>query len=836
MKKFLSILLSLVLPLTLSTPAFAESKADETEGLPAFLSDLMGDDEDVSLSSLIDNLKGLLGSEEVNGEALPAETEDVMKADSIEDFYGSWDMVSAYVVDKEIPLSEFMKDGSSLRLVLSEDGLFTGSEDGLEESGAVLSLEDGVLAVRADGTKIGTIYLTEDGVMFTLFGTLDMNFTETPNFEILDGRWLCADIDGSVTKDTPAELKDDFHIFVNKDWFVNTPIPAGRRGYGAVEEMNQILDEQQIALIKDESLTGHDAELVHKLYRLVSDWDYRNSLGVEPAMNWKNAIMSIDSLDALMSYIHSDANLSRYVPFQPAVGADMLDPSVYITIIAAHPLMLKDAEEYTNRTEAGEFYYEMNRETSNYILQRLGLSEKEAVAAFENAIALETLLAAHIRPQSAQYSPDYLESLLNYYDRDQLAKLAGDFPILDMLDAVGYGKGEKFQVHEPEAISCLQDIFTEENVPLIRDWLLVNSMLNAATLLDQEAYKTVTAIENEMQGITGEASDESNAVQTVKELLSVPMNKLYIQNYCTEKQRETILGIVDEIRTAYYSVLESADWLSDETRAGAIDKLDNLRIRAIYPDELPDWSDLDFAGVEEHGSLLEAEMAITRYSMSNNAAKADTVVDMDAWDLEMLPTVTANAAYNAQDNSINIYAGFLGGVFYGDDRSYEQNLGGIGFFIGHEIGHAFDTDGAQYDKNGAFSDWWAKEDKTAFKERAAKLAAWYDGFIPFEGCEYNGQQVQTEAIADMGSMRCLLAIAAQKENFDYDAFFRQFASILRTKAVMPAIVANTAVDIHPMRYMRTNATLAQFQEFYDFYGIKEGDGMYIAPEERVAVW
>ena len=345
----------------------------------------------------------------------------------------------------------------------------------------------------------------EDGLEATELDTQDMDLTETPKIEILDGRWLCTDIDGSVTKDTPAGLKDDFHLYVNKDWFINTPIPAGRRGYGAVEEMNQVLDEQQIALIKDESLTGHDADLVHKLYRLVSDWDYRNNLGVEPAMNWKNAIMSIDSMDTLMSYIYSDENLSRYVPFQPAVGADMLDPSVNITIIASRELLLKDSEEYTNRTETGELYYELNHKISNYILQRLGFSEKEADDAFENAIALETLLAAYIRPQSAQYSPDYLESLLNYYDREQLAELAGSFPILDMLDAAGYSKGEKFQVQDPEAISSLQDIFTDENVPLIRDWLLVNSMLNAAPLLDQEAYKTVTALENEMQGINERA-------------------------------------------------------------------------------------------------------------------------------------------------------------------------------------------------------------------------------------------------------------------------------------------------------------------------------------------
>ena len=112
------------------------------------------------------------------------------------------------------------------------------------------------------------------------------------NDDTPDGRWLCSDIDGSVTADTPAELKDDFHLYVNKDWFVNTPLPDGTLGYGTFEEMNDVLDERMLALIHDESLTGHDAELVHKLYRLASDWDYRDALGLEPAEKWMKAISS----------------------------------------------------------------------------------------------------------------------------------------------------------------------------------------------------------------------------------------------------------------------------------------------------------------------------------------------------------------------------------------------------------------------------------------------------------------------------------------------------------------------------------------------------------------
>ena len=283
-------------------------------------------------------------------------------------------------------------------------------------------------------------------------------------------------------------------------------------------------------------------------------------------------------------------------------------------------------------------------------------------------------------------------------------------------------------------------------------------------------------------------------------------------------------------------MLESVDWLGEETRAKAIEKLDNLRVNAVYPDELGDWSALVFAGMENGGSLLAADAAVQDFVISIQSKQIDTAVDKDKWDQLAMQTAQVNAFYNPQNNSINIMAGILSGEIYNEDMSYEQKLGGIGTVIGHEISHAFDTKGSQFDKDGAISNWWTAEDYAAFQARAAKLAAWYDGFIPWEGASYSGQQVQTEAIADMGGMKCLLAVAAQQENFDYDAFFRQFATVWRMQGLPAYLVTLVAQDTHPMRYLRINATLAQFDEFIEFYGIQPGDGMYIAPEDRVCVW
>ena len=185
--------------------------------------------------------------------------------------------------------------------------------------------------------------------------------------------------------------------------------------------------------------------------------------------------------------------------------------------------------------------------------------------------------------------------------------------------------------------------------------------------------------------------------------------------------------------------------------------------------------------------------------------------------------------------AINIVGGICVGVFYDEEMSEAQVLGGLGAIIGHEISHAFDIEGAQLDQDGNYSDWWTEEDYAAFLNRAEKLSAWFDGFIPYEGCVYSGELVWSEAIADMAGMKCALAVAAQKENFDYDAFFRQFARIWRCKANLSAIIM-FAADVHPYNYLRINATLAQFDEFIDFYGVRPGDGMYLAPEDRLSVW
>ena len=194
------------------------------------------------------------------------------------------------------------------------------------------------------------------------------------------------------------------------------------------------------------------------------------------------------------------------------------------------------------------------------------------------------------------------------------------------------------------------------------------------------------------------------------------------------------------------------------------------------------------------------------------------------------------------ENSINVFAGICGGDFYQADWPLEKKLGGVCMVVGHEITHAFDDIGATFDKDGNYKDWWAEEDKAAFGERVEKLKAWYRNFVPAPELsdepygEEGAERIGGEAISDLGSLKCLLSIAAKQENFDYEMFFTQLAIIQKNARYAAAELPTLANETHPVEYSRCNVPLSNFEKFHETFGVQEGDGMYTAPADRITVW
>ena len=310
--------------------------------------------------------------------------------------------------------------------------------------------------------------------------------------------------------------------------------------------------------------------------------------------------------------------------------------------------------------------------------------------------------------------------------------------------------------------------------------------------------------------------------------------QLYTEAYLHEEDKERITELVNEIKKAYHGILEDADFLSDETREKAIEKLDAIRPCVLYPDswEKYEYKGLDFKGPKDGGTLWEALQAIEAYEAKEEIEEFLNPVDKEKWTVS---PQTFNCGYQPLTNSIYILGAYARGDIYNSEMSDEEVLAKLGVSIGHEISHAFDRTGAQFDKDGNMKNWWTKEDKEEFKKRNAKLAEYYNAIHPWEGQDLKGSIMTGEACADMAGMKVALRVASEKENFDYDKFYRAFADLWFVKENL--MMARAGIeDEHPLQYLRINCTLQQFDEFLDYYGITEGDDMYLAPEDRVNIW
>ena len=648
--------------------------------------------------------------------------------------------------------------------------------------------------------------------------------------------WINSDVEGNVGLLTNARVKDDFHLAVNKQWLLLTKVPHGGVEASAFAEQSSLVMERKMDLMLDDTLTGPDAALVRTLYELTMDWDKRNALGVEPLRPYVEDIESIQTLDHLADYLVTDRNVFELDPSSYDVITDLTNPDWYVAILQPVPLILGDSAEYTARTDYGDMLYEIASRSTVLILKKLGYTEEAARAVFDGAMAFDEMLAPYIRPYADYYASDYLQSILHYYSREEFSDLCGDYPIMGILDLTATGQSETFLVTEPEFFRAVGEMYTEENVPLFRNWLLYFLVNYAGRMLDRDTYDALETIEAEVFGVDGLPGDIDIAYRTLITYLPVPMDNLYIQHYCTAEEKQDILNIADEVIGHYRTMLLNETWLSPQTQEKAVEKLEKLNINAVYPDELGDWSSVRLKSKEEGGTLLEALITLYHFMTDQICGRVNQPVNRGTWNQMNTPTSEANASYQITENTMTILAGILGGVFYDPDMTYEEKLGGIGMVIAHEISHAFDDDGANYDAEGRLNNWWEPEDYAAFRARAAKLVAYYDGYEPYPGGVYNGAQVQSEAIADMTSMKCMLDIAATREGFDYNAFFRQYATVWRTKMLRSALTITLATDSHPLGCLRTNVTVQQFDEFYQTYNIQPGDGMYLAPEDRIAVW
>lgn len=634
-------------------------------------------------------------------------------------------------------------------------------------------------------------------------------------------------IKGSMTERT--EPQDDFFTYVNYDWAQTVEFPAGYSRYGAFNEASEITRAQVLDLLANGEPTSHEAELAQTFYRLTVDMDKRNADGVTELVQAIEKIEAIDSIEALSAYL-LEPGCTDGVLLGANATTDFLDSTLYVTGVAWQNLSLSDPAEYAQRTEYGSRIEQANLHIIRKVFAHMGRTEEEGEAVYRQALEMEGKIAPHLPTAAQQHDPSFLASIYNVLTLEETLALNSVFPLKQMLETYGLDKSPHFIVFSPAYHAACDELYTAENLEGLKAMMIFSRVNGACSALDQTCLDIADEASAIVSGAVGSMPLEEIAYENVTALLPGAVGRMYVETYFSEETRQDVLNMIDQILAVYRSRLETNEWLSEETRKQAIHKLDSLTVNVGYGKKWGDYSALE---ISPDSSFYGAILAFSRFQLERLNAKVGTRVDRDEWDFG---THQVNAYYNPMDNSINILAGILLSPFYTPGGSMESNLGGIGTVIGHEITHAFDASGSQFDADGNMINWWTDEDRAAFAERSGKVADYFSSIELLPGIPCNGVMQQTEAVADLGGMSAALEIAKGIEGFDYKAFFEAYASIWGEQVTAEKLEEQIYTDSHPSCSLRTNVTLQQFEEFYETYGVEEEDGMYLAPEKRLSVW
>ena len=666
--------------------------------------------------------------------------------------------------------------------------------------------------------------------------------TNDPDFAKGDP-WIDSDMLGSISESDEIRLQDDFAAAANKEWILTEGAALKSRNFDHVAD---IINDNKLELLADDSLTGKEAEELKKFADLERDWDYRASTGVEPLRPYIESIEAISSIDEYYGWITDiEKNPLGIAPVGVVSAPTRLRafPDEMMVQYTGPNLSLGDQSAYYSLLGPALERKEMTDRKVSYILGRLGYDENDIDRILKENYAVEKEFASIMVPEDNDEDAE-----LKYTDSyDDIIAAAGTYPLDAFIKSRGY-TNIKHMIGYTDYLKKVSGVCTDKNLASLKSMLTVELILEVGSYLDRDTYDTFdklskTATKKEMPDYKSDADKERDLLceSIGSSGLVAAMDKLYLEKFVDPESAEELTNLTKDIIEVYRSeIFPNEEWMSEEGRALCIEKLDAITLNVIYPDlSQIDYSSLNIVPKEEGGSYLEAYLESMRYLSLKKGQRAGEKYDISEWfpyETQLSTTIT-NSVYVPMANSINIYAGILADPAYHKGMSKEELMSGIGVVIGHEITHGFDNNGVKYDKDGIKNKWMSEEDQQAFSERAGKVSTFYTLLQPYKGSGfYLGSNVVGEAVADMGGLKSMLTLADRIPDFDYDKFFRHYALLWASQIPPEREQYYFKNDEHPLNVYRINVGVQQFDKFYETYNVQPGDGMYLEEKKRIAVW
>ncbi|SEP28095.1 endothelin-converting enzyme/putative endopeptidase [Flavobacterium sp. CF108] len=646
------------------------------------------------------------------------------------------------------------------------------------------------------------------------------------------------------TKISPSQ---DFFQYVNGTWLDKTEIPSDRTTWGSFNELIKKTDKDVMSILKDASKnpkykSDTDQGKAVNLFLTVLDTVGRNKAGINPLKPYLKKIDAIKNVADLQKFLVEMEPEGGSGFFGIYIGADEKNSSKNSVSLAVSQLGLPDKDYYTSEDKDSKekrAKYELHVAR---MLQFIGETPEKAKQSAKEILAFETELSkprldrVESRDSRLQYNPMTVA---------ELQKLTPAIKWDAYFTGIGLAKLDTVVVIEPKYMKALQTVFTENKVAQWKEYLKWDLLNSSSTKLSTDIETAnFDFYSKTLRGAVKQLPREEKALQVVNRGIGEALGKLYVEKVFPAEAKTKALDMIHNVITAYQNRINNLSWMSKDTKAKAIEKLNKITIKVGYPDKWKDYSALKIKNVADGGSYFENSKSLSIWNFNKGIAKLSKPVDKTEWGMS---PQTVNAYYNPSYNEIVFPAAILQPPFYNYQADEAVNYGGIGAVIGHEISHGFDDSGARYNAEGNLVDWWTPQDLEQFTKLGSELADQYSALEPLPGIHVDGKFTLGENIGDLGGINAAydglqLYLKAHGNPGLIDGFtpeqrfFISWATVWRTKSRDEAIKNQVKTDPHSPGMYRAYVPIQNVDAFYEAFGIKNGDKMFVSPEKRVKIW
>ena len=627
-------------------------------------------------------------------------------------------------------------------------------------------------------------------------------------------------------------IQDDLYNFVNKETLDKLVIPEDRPMTGGFAELDigveKLMLEEFATMSESKSYPNDYLKRACELYAIAKDTERKEKHGITPALKNLAIIDEIKSVEDFNRLFKTLALKDIPTPIKLGIETDMKNTKRRLIYIQGAGVILPDASYYKPEMAAQkEQIIGIWTSVATAVMANTPLTPEDQAKYIADTLAFDEILASLVKTQE-EWSR-YIE-MYNPMNSGEVAKMLAPFDFAAVLCDT-FGKvPETIVVTEPRYFGAFSTVFNAENLELYKHWAYVTGLLQSCSYLSEELRDLGGAYSRALMGVAQMQSIEKFAYNVASEMYSEPIGIYYGEKYFGEEAKKDITEIVYQIIDTYKERIKTNDILGDSSKEKAILKLSKMGVKMGYPDKVR--AIYDKLVFDPDDSLFDIMLSLNEIIKLNMLEKLDKPTEPENW---QMPGHMVNACYDPFVNDITFPAAILQAPFYSLKQTRSENLGGIGSVIGHEISHAFDSNGAKCDENGNINDWWTEDDFKRFDVKVQKMIEQFDG-IELPWGKVNGAFIVSENMADNGGMSATLDIMSRTEGASYKEYFSNWAKIWCMKAHPELLQMLLSVDVHGPSILRANMPPRNFSEWYTAFDVKETDKMYIEPDKRIIIW